>query len=75
VARGQLGSLRIGMGSGPAVLLTTALLMEVATGRPQWRVEVARGSTELLVQRLRARTLDALVVHLLEPVGPADVLA
>lgn len=69
VVRGQLGSLRIGMGSGPAVLLTTALLMEVATGRPQWRVEVARGSTELLVQRLRARTLDALVVDLrsLEP--------
>ncbi len=63
-ARGRTGKLRVGMGSGPAALLMTPLLLQVAATRPQWRVEVARGATELLVQRLRARTLDALVVDL-----------
>jgi len=63
-AQGHEGRLRVGMGSGPAALLMTPLLLQVATTRPRWRVEVARGATELLVQRLRARTLDALVVDL-----------
>lgn len=45
------------------------LPLEVATPRPRWRVEVARGATDLLVQRPRGRTLDAVVVDLrsLEP--------
>ena len=63
-ARGRVGKLRVGMGSGPAALLMTPLLLEVASTRPQWRVEVARGATDLLVERLRNRTLDALVVDL-----------
>jgi DNA-binding transcriptional LysR family regulator len=69
VAQGRFGKLRVGMGSGPAVMLMIPLLLEVATKRPLWRVEVARGATDLLLQRLRARTLDALVVDLrsLEP--------
>ncbi len=61
-ARGEAGTIRVGMGSGPGVMLMTPLLREVAVRRAQWRVEVARGTTEMLVQRLRARTLDALVV-------------
>ena len=74
-ARGQAGRLRLGMGSGPAALLMTPLLLEVATSRPQWQVEVARGATALLVQRLRARELDALVVDLrsLERAGDLQV--
>lgn len=69
VASGRFGKLRVGLGSGPAALLMQPLLLEVATQRPQWRVEAARGATDLLVQRLRARTLDALVLDLrsLEP--------
>jgi DNA-binding transcriptional LysR family regulator len=69
VAQGRLGKLRVGMGSGPGALLMTPLLVQAATGRPGWRVEVARGATAMLVQRLRARTLDALVVDIrsLEP--------
>ncbi len=51
LARGQAGALRVGMGSGPGVMLMTPLLLEVAARRQQWRVEVARGTTELLVQR------------------------
>lgn len=75
IAGGKAGKLRVGMGSGPGVMLMTPLLLEVATHRPQWRVEVARGATQLLVQRLRARTLDALVVDLrsLEPAVDLEV--
>ena len=59
---GERGVLRIGMGSGPGALLMTPLLMTVALDHPQVHVEIARGATELLVQSLRARSLDALVV-------------
>ena len=75
IARGRLGKLRIGMGSGPGAMLMTPLLTEVATTRAQWSVEVARGATGLLVQRLRARTLDALVLDIrsLEPAPDLEV--
>ncbi|MFT3956753.1 MAG: LysR family transcriptional regulator [Piscinibacter sp.] len=59
---GERGVLRIGMGSGPGAMLMTPLLMSIALDHPQVHVEIARGGTELLVQSLRARTLDALVV-------------
>lgn len=61
---GQAGLLRIGMGSGPGAMLMTPLLMQMARERPGLRVTVARAGTELLVQGLRERTLDALVVDL-----------
>ena len=59
---GQEGVLRIGMGSGPGAMLMTPLLLKMAQERPRLRVEIARAGTELLVQALRERTLDALVV-------------
>ena len=59
---GQEGELRIGMGSGPGALLMTPLLMKAAKDRPRLRVEIARAGTDLLVQALRDRALDALVV-------------
>lgn len=58
----QEGLLRIGMGSGPGAMLMTPLLLKVAQERPRLRVEIARAGTELLVQALRERALDALVV-------------
>lgn len=61
-ADGQHGALRIGMGSGPGAMLMTPLLLKMAQERPQLRVEVARAATERLVQALRERTLDALIV-------------
>ncbi len=75
LAAGRIGLLRVGMGSGPGALLMTPLLLAVATERPRWRVDVARGATGLLVQRLRERTLDALVVDLrsLEPAADLKV--
>jgi DNA-binding transcriptional LysR family regulator len=59
---GQEGVLRIGLGSGPGALLMTPLLLKMAQERPRLHVEIARGGTELLVQALRERALDALVV-------------
>ena len=56
------GTLRIGMGAGPAALLMAPLLMQVAQTQPRLRLEIARGGTALLVQGLRERHLDALVV-------------
>ncbi len=61
-SQGEQGSLRIGMGSGPGAMLMTPLLLKVAQERPQLRLQISRASTELLVQALRDRTLDALVV-------------
>ncbi len=60
--RGHAGVLRIGMGSGPGAMLITPLLTTVATKHPKLQVEVSRAGTELLVQALRERALDALVV-------------
>jgi DNA-binding transcriptional LysR family regulator len=58
----QEGLVRIGMGSGPGSMLMTPLLLQTALERPRLRVEVARAGTELLVQALRERALDGLVV-------------
>jgi DNA-binding transcriptional LysR family regulator len=59
---GQSGVLRVGMGSGPGAMLMTPLLLHMAQERPKLHVEISRAGTELLVQALRARALDALVV-------------
>ena len=59
---GPTGVLRIGMGSGPGALLMTPLLLHAARHWPGLRVDVARAGTDLLVQALRERALDALVV-------------
>lgn len=59
---GDAGLVRIGMGSGPGAMLMTPLLMRMARDYPGIHVTVARGGTALLVQSLRERELDALVV-------------
>ncbi|MDH4060821.1 MAG: LysR family transcriptional regulator [Aquincola sp.] len=67
-ARGQrikahgAGTLRIGMGSGPGAMLMTALLQKVCADHGRLRLEITRSGTELLVQSLRAKALDGLVV-------------
>jgi hypothetical protein len=43
-------------------MLMTPLSLKMAQERPRWRVEIARAGTDLLVQALRERVLDALVV-------------
>lgn len=61
---GMGGRVRIGLGSGPGALLTAPILRLVARGFPQLHVEISRGPTEALVQRLHDRALDALVVDI-----------
>ncbi len=58
----EQGHLRIGMGSGPGAMLMTPLLLKMAQERPRVRLEITRANTALLVQSLRERTLDALVL-------------
>jgi DNA-binding transcriptional LysR family regulator len=62
IREGAGGTLRIGMGSGAGALLTTPLLMQAAAAYPRLRIEITRSPTPLLLQGLRARMLDALVV-------------
>ena len=61
---GELGQLRVGMGSGPGAMLMTPLLMVMANEHPQAHIDISRGSTPLLVQALRDRTLDALILDI-----------
>jgi DNA-binding transcriptional LysR family regulator len=59
---GGLGSLRVGLGSGPGAMLMTPWLCHMAEHHPSVHVSVSRGSTELQLAQLRERQLDALVV-------------
>jgi DNA-binding transcriptional LysR family regulator len=61
---GQTGKVSIGLGSGPGALLMTPLLAHMAKEYPQGHLEISRGSTSLLVQALRDRHLDALVLDI-----------
>lgn len=59
---GLVGQLKIGMGSGPGAILMTPLLQYIAIQYPHLHVEIVRGTTDMLVESLRSRKLDALVV-------------
>jgi DNA-binding transcriptional LysR family regulator len=71
--QGDLGSIRVGLGSGPGALLMTPLLQHMARHHPGVKVAISRGSTELQVQQLRARQLDALVIDV-RRIAPAPDL-
>ena len=62
--RGGLGTLRVGLGSGPGAMLMTPWLVYMAEHHPTVQVTISRGSTELQLTQLRDRQLDALVVDL-----------
>ena len=74
VQRGEGGSMRIGLGSGPGAVLGVPLLVHMARHHPSVRVSITRGPTELQLQQLRARDLDALVVDM-RRVAPAPDLS
>lgn len=61
---GEMGQFRVGMGSGPGAMLMTPLLMVMANEHPQAHIDISRGSTALLVQALRDRLLDALILDI-----------
>ena len=59
---GELGSIAIGYGSGPAAVLEVAFFQYLATSFPGVAAKSSRGSTDLLVRSLRAEQLDVLVI-------------
>ena len=70
---GQSGSAMLGLGSGPGALLMTPLMAYMATDFPKAHLHIARGHTAALVQALRDRSLDALVVDI-RSLNPANDL-
>jgi DNA-binding transcriptional LysR family regulator len=61
---GHTGQIKLGLGSGPGAVWMTPLLTFMATECPGARLEIARGATTLLVQQLRDRVLDALILDI-----------
>jgi DNA-binding transcriptional LysR family regulator len=72
--QGDLGAIRIGLGSGPGVMLMTPFLIHMAQHHPGVHVSVSPGATELQLMQLRQRTLDALVIDV-RRIAPAPDLA
>jgi DNA-binding transcriptional LysR family regulator len=71
--QGGLGSLRVGLGSGPGAMLMTPWLRYMAEHHPTVHVAVSRGSTELQLVQLRERQLDALVVDVRRVAAAPDL--
>lgn len=59
---GDFGSIKVGLGSGPGVMLMRPFLIHMARHHPKVQVSVSPGATELQLMQLRERTLDALVI-------------
>lgn len=73
LTQGDRGSISLGLGSGPGVMLMTPLLAHVAQRYPQLRLDVMRGSLEAHLALLRQRRLDALIVDTRGIVPAADL--
>lgn len=61
---GQEGSVRIGLSSGPGAMLSVPLMLHMAEHHPRLHLGISRGSTDVLLQGVRARGLDAAVVDI-----------
>lgn len=72
---GEGGALRIGLGSGPAAMLTTPLLRHMGERHPRVRVSITRGPIALQLVQLRAGQLDALVADARSIVPASDLVA
>jgi DNA-binding transcriptional LysR family regulator len=70
---GHSGAVTLGLGSGPGALLMTPLLAFMATEYPKAHLQISRASTTALVQLLRDRSLDALVIDI-RSLSPANDL-
>jgi DNA-binding transcriptional LysR family regulator len=71
--QGGKGSISVGLGSGPGALLMTPLMCSAAEQHPGLRVSVTRGPTELQIQQLRSRQLDAMVVDMRRVIPAPDL--
>lgn len=71
---GQTGKVRIGLGSGPGALLTLPLLKLMANAYPKATLDIVRGPATNLLQALRDRQLDALVLDIRSLQPTSDLL-
>jgi len=58
------GKYRLGLSSGPGALLSTQLLSQVANAYPKVKLEIFRANTHSLVDLLKQKRVDAIVVDL-----------
>ena len=72
--QGDLGAIRIGLGSRPGAMLMTPFLIHMARHHPGMQVSVSAGATELQLMQLRQRMLDALVLDV-RRIAPAAARA
>ncbi len=59
----ETGSVRLGLGPAPAAVLSVPLMRHVLVHLPRIRLALSGGPPEAQLQALRARQVDALVVH------------
>lgn len=69
------GRLRVGLSSGPGLMLTAPLLAHCARHFPHFHIDVSRANTETLTRQLRERQVDALIVDVrsLQPASDLQV--
>lgn len=60
---GRIGTLRVGLGSGPGALLSRPLMMAVAQRGAPLRLDILRSDEGRLIEALRERQLDAAVIE------------
>lgn len=70
---GLIGTLRVGLSSGPGALLATRLMLHMAEHHPRLQLEISRGNTGVLVAALRDQRLDAAVVDIRSVLPAADL--
>lgn len=71
--QGHGGSIRVGLGSGPGVMLMSPFLVHMARQHPGARVAISRGAIEMQLLQLRQRVLDALVIDTRSVVPSPDL--
>jgi DNA-binding transcriptional LysR family regulator len=71
---GVLGPVHIGLGSGPAAVLTKPLMRHVALHHPELTLTITRGLIEHQLRQLRERSIDALVIDLRSVIPAPDLL-
>lgn len=70
---GLIGSLRVGLSSGPGALLSMPLMLHMAEHHPKLRLQISRGNTAVLIDALREQLLDAVVVDVRSVRPSADL--
>ncbi len=70
---GLIGSLRVGLSSGPGALLSTPLMLHMAEHHPRLQLQISRGNTGVLIDALRGQLLDAVVVDVRSVRPSADL--